>query len=498
VNRASPWAGKINPITRQPFPAPPADSRVFYAELIYPFNEKPKSLTFIPPRDENTSSIKATIGFSCLHSQAIISYFKYLSKPVTIRLDWDDPWYSKFDDKSLQRRMRSGVRSYIYIEPFEVRHEILVRVKDLAAWMDLGLEGDKFIEAHENEVLRERVGQFFLGRENLLVDGRGLRPILDKTAFVKYTMTGSRFLDAPERLPLSSARIGVIITYLTPGIPGQVENRWNLWSERIQKVPTNAIDPVGPFPSYVTPEDNLHKWENFLKTYTIPTVEKVTVAEGMNRLNLSLGSVACIAFVLPLLRLGLKQRKNGGRGLVFFSLVPVMFGSALFLLPYTTVAVPMPGIAAPRMSGEEAGPVVHSLLKNVYRSFDFRNEEDVYDKLALCVDGDILTDIYLQNRKSFEVKQAGGARAKVSRVDILGVEFPGAQGLAGKSLKLKAKWSAEGAVGHWGHIHTRKNLYEAYITLTVADGAWKITGLELIEEKRVDPYTPLQNTEAPS
>jgi hypothetical protein len=51
-----------------------------------------------------------------------------------------------------------------------------------------------------------------------------------------------------------------------------------------------------------------------------------------------------------------------------------------------------------------------------------------------------------------------------------------------------AKWTAMGTVGHWGHTHTRKNRYEANITVEPVDGAWKITDLELLEEKRIDPY----------
>lgn len=56
--------------------------------------------------------------------------------------------------------------------------------------MDLTLEGKEFIESHENEALKNRVGQFLLDKENLLIDGQQLRPILDRTALVKYTMTG--------------------------------------------------------------------------------------------------------------------------------------------------------------------------------------------------------------------------------------------------------------------------------------------------------------------
>ena len=35
---------------------------------------------------------------------------------------------------------------------------------------------------------------------------------------------------------------------------------------------------------------------------------------------------------------------------------------------------------------------------------------------------------------------------------------------------------------------TRKNYYDALVKVQVIDGNWKITGLELLEEKRLDPY----------
>jgi len=132
--------------------------------------------------------------------------------------------------------------------------------------------------------------------------------------------------------------------------------------------------------------------------------------------------------------------------------------------------------------------LLHTLLKNVYRAFDFREEEDVYDKLALSVSGDLLASIYLQNRKSFAVQKAGGAQAKIKQVDILDVA---AEKLSDRPLAFafKSKWTAMGTVGHWGHVHTRKNLYDAIVTVEAVEGNWKITNLELLEEKRVDPYT---------
>ena len=120
-------------------------------------------------------------------------------------------------------------------------------------------------------------------------------------------------------------------------------------------------------------------------------------------------------------------------------------------------------------------------------SIPFREEDDVYDRLATSVSGDLLTEIYLQNRKSLVVTQAGGARARVKEVEILDVEVNHLKDPP-LGLLFRANWTAMGSVGHWGHIHIRKNQYEADITVEPMDGAWKITNLDLIQEKRIDFY----------
>jgi hypothetical protein len=485
--RPSLYAGKINPYTGQRVPGPPEDKRVLYAELVYPFKQKPSSLTFIPPLDEKFKIGKVAIGFITYHNRVPINDFRYLSEPSTVTLDWDDPWYSEFDKKALKRWQRGGVMSFLYIEPYEVRHEILARVKDLEAWIDLDLRGNEFIEADENEQLKKRVGEFFLQRDKVLIDGKQLRPILDRTAFVKYTMTRTFFIEQPEQLPINTALVGVIITYPTQGIPQEVTSEWNLWSDRIQKVPADAVDPAGPFPSYLTPDDNVLTWTNFLKTYKMPTVAKIEVDEALTTMKIPLASALCLVAVLPL-GLQIRKRRQGGRPFsLHIGLVAVFIAGSILLHPFLKVAVAKPAAMAPKMSEKDAVVILDSLLKNIYRSFDFRGEEAVYDRLATSVSGDLLSEIYLQNRKSLVVTQAGGARARVKEVEILDVEV---NHLKDRFLGLlfHAKWIAMGTVGHWGHIHMRKNQYEANITVEPVDGAWKITHLELLEEKRIDSY----------
>ena len=83
--------------------------------------------------------------------------------------------------------------------------------------------------------------------------------------------------------------------------------------------------------------------------------------------------------------------------------------------------------------------------------------------------------------------QAGGAQARVKEVEILDVDVKHHEKRS-FALLFHSNWTAMGTVGHWGHIHMRKNRYKANITVEPVEGVWKITDLGLLEEKRIDPY----------
>ncbi len=491
-DRQSPYAGMINPITRRRVPGAPADKRVVYAELIYPFKGKPPRLTIIPPLDEKGRAI-VTIGFIAYHKAVPIIDFRYLGAPAHLTLRWEDPWYSKFDNPNLKRHHKSALMSYLYVEPYEVRHEILTRVRDMERWMDLGLRGREYIEVDEWESLKKSIGEFLLTKNKVLIDGRPLRPILGRSDYVKVALTGIQLLLQPERLDLSTAILGVKFVYLTQGLPKEVTVDWELFTDEITRVPATSIDPAGPLLSFVTPDDRIHKWTNFLKNYKIPQVAELVVADSLTKFNVPIGSVFSLSLLLLVGWQAKMQRQRSKSIRPQLVTGTVLLAATLLLSPYMHISIGKPAIMAPTLGQAEATELMQSLLKNVYRAFDFRREEDVYDKLAVSVSGDLLSDVYLQNRKSFAVQRAGGAQAKVKKVEIIEVAM---QPHPDRPLALtfKSTWTALGTVGHWGHMHMRKNQYEAILTVEPVDGVWKITGMEMIEEKRIDPNTKPMET----
>jgi hypothetical protein len=134
------------------------------------------------------------------------------------------------------------------------------------------------------------------------------------------------------------------------------------------------------------------------------------------------------------------------------------------------------------VSNERAGEVVGSLLHNVYRAFDFRDEERIYDTLARSVAGDLLEQIFLETRRGLELQSQGGARAKVKEVVLDAIE---SQGAAADAFRARATWQVRGSVGHWGHVHERRNRYRADLGVAAIEGAWRLTSVEILEEERL-------------
>ena len=134
------------------------------------------------------------------------------------------------------------------------------------------------------------------------------------------------------------------------------------------------------------------------------------------------------------------------------------------------------------MNQDRLVQLVGDLLHNVYRAFDYRGEEVIYDVLEKSVSGELLTDIYLETQKGLELANQGGARVKVKTIEINDANLTARDG---NRLTVVSDWSVSGSVGHWGHVHQRTNGYRANLEISEIDGVWRLTGLEILEEQRL-------------
>ena len=80
------------------------------------------------------------------------------------------------------------------------------------------------------------------------------------------------------------------------------------------------------------------------------------------------------------------------------------------------------------------------------------------------------------------MQEQGGARAKVQDVQLLDAVQAGPQAGVGRFV-FQCLWRITGTVNHWGHSHQRRNQYGARIAIRPVDETWKITALDVTEER---------------
>jgi hypothetical protein len=297
---------------------------------------------------------------------------------------------------------------------------------------------------------------------------------MDRAHFIYRNLRTSGVIDPPVDVDVISAEMGVIFTYQVDGLPDQVTMEWELFGDRIPMVPGAATDEAGALPYILTPDDNVLTWNNYLQNPTLPVLVDVAAPPRFRWLFriAALLAVGSLAFLLVRHRQILVARMLPQR--------PVVVAGAALLL---VLIISAPRAIGLSVSDSEAEQVVSDLLRNVYRAFDYRQEGQIYDMLGQSVAGELLTDIYLETRRSLELENQGGARAKVKEVTIIDGDYSAGDGGVGFVSHLT--WNVLGSVGHWGHIHQRMNQYEARFVVRVVEGEWRITALELLQERRL-------------
>jgi hypothetical protein len=137
---------------------------------------------------------------------------------------------------------------------------------------------------------------------------------------------------------------------------------------------------------------------------------------------------------------------------------------------------------------DRARAIFETLHKNIYRAFDYKTESDIYDTLAISVDGRLLEKIYNDLYLSLMQKALGNAASHIQAVRILDsrlVKEPTEEDAGKTQFRIWCCWRVHGSVRHWGHTHARTNEYEAVYTVGARDGAWKIVATKVLRQEQV-------------
>ena len=478
-DRFSPFAGMIDPRTRRKVPGPPEDKRVVYFELHYLFDSKPDTLSFVPPIDE-TGMAAVTIGFVAYHKATPINDFRYLSNAAKLHLDWQDPWFTRFENPNIKRHHQSPLMSFLYVEPREVRHEGLMRVRDLQSWTDLNLEDAELIDEEAQNHIKEIASDFFMQRNPLKIDGVISCANTSRAEFLRITTAGLRVIENTAPLDASTAIIGVSESHWITHLPQNVTVDWNMFTQRVDKLPSTVTDPAGPLQGFIFADDSVIEWQNFLRTYREPHVSPITLGDG-RLIKIPVISLLLLALGLVFLVSGLRRKFFPVSVLVGVFAISVTAAILLFRVAVFSIPNPLPGSPTPLA----AKYIVAGFLANSSFAFLEKNPDTFNLALAVIVENSKQDEIADELRRAFAVQVAGGGVASVQELlDLTLDEITPLEHMDG--FRTLVNWTANVNARHWGHVDQRTIRFRALMEMGKIDGIWKLTGLTIVDLKALN------------
>jgi hypothetical protein len=380
------------------------------------------------------------------------------------------------------QRIASGIvdtplQSFLTIGPFEVRHEVLIRLRDLAPLLQIKTSPNGYLEVGHQDGLKQQLGVYILSHTQLQIDAQVASPTLERIDLMTLASTGVELRSTPVREDLQQAHIGVVISYLTTAMPNTVTLNWAPFPPWTSVIATTVIDPESSRSEQLTAQDAMLRWDNQLAQAPVPTIDAVTVEPPHVPVPL-LSLLVLVAAVIP----GIAALR-GWHPTVALACVRVLFAGALVVAPLATTVIALPQQMWVKPTAEQARRILTALLPAVYRAFEFRQESAVYDRLAVSVDASLLTQIYLEHRHVLDMAERGGAQGRVEAVDV--AQVGAVESTDSNGFRVQVSWTIAGSVVHFGHRHYRKNQYQAWITIVAIDGVWKLRRLDIIDEQRL-------------
>lgn len=454
---------------------PQRSERAVYVELNYPLTDFPNKLTFAPPVGGD-GSVLVTFGFLVEHKEVPVIDYRYLSVPETLTLDWDDPWYSAFENPNLTRHHKSALMSFLTVEPKEVRHEIIFRLRDLESWVNLDLGGTEVLTSNQIAVIKEEAANTFMAANPVVIDGTAAYAKSAKLVFLDVNVSGLRVLENPEGTSRDTALLGIVLSYPQPSLPDHIEMTWQLFPEGAPDVLIRVIDPAGGVPIRVASEDPVVVWKNFLVSWEDPVTAPIHIQDG-SRMRIPLLTLflafCAAAIVFSTIRSSNKRWMLSGLAVVVG--IGAVFASQISVVTLTSVFKGQP-------DKEVAISVVESILSNVGVSMLEPEPETLRLALSPFVPEENIDEIGNEIDRGLSVILPSGARARTDTIENLTIEEI-SLGDGRNQSRVLASWTARVSGGHWGHQHKRVVQYRGLLDLSRANGSWYLDGLTILNAR---------------
>ncbi len=475
-------------------------------EIEVPFAMPPEFLTIQQDITDANSIVPSEMSLNIHQAGTGLNFTERLlpGGSTTVRFDWKqelaedasdeewDSWFEKQREATLGITSYSSVYSFIYIEPVEMRHEILIPLATLATILPIKHQDPAFVEIGEQDAIREQIRNWLKDQNPVVINGTRIIPEFTRIDFYSLNLSDFAAQAAAQKVSMASGRVGIIMTYKTPDDSiRDVSQSWSTFYSTMTKVPAVVIAYPSSmskfeFSRFNTAEDNTLTWK--CKPEDLPKqISSVdAVYSPKPTMRLLAGSAALAAAALLLLK---KTSATVGR-----VTAGVLLIVAVVAWKPLSVEIDHPWKSPEELSPDQAKNVFTALHSGLYRSLDFGTEDRIYDALAQTVDGELLEDLYLQLRQSLELRDQGGAIAR-----IRSLEYDAGTAVARKEsvvpwpgFQYKSTWTVSGTVEHWGHVHERQNQFDAVFTIEPREGHWKITRMDVAGQSQKSARTTLR------
>ncbi|MEP1933857.1 MAG: hypothetical protein ABJJ37_21505, partial [Roseibium sp.] len=405
------------------------------------------------------------MGVLVEHGGVPVTDYRYLSGAETLKPDWNDPWFSRFENPNLTRHHKSPMMSFLSIEPREVRHEIIVRLRDLETWTNLDLGQASTLTAAQIESVLVGTSDFFAEKNPVVIDGQVSLPTSISASQITVGVEGLRMLNAPSETDRGTALLGVILSYPQRQLPDSVEMNWELFPEGVESVPVTLVDPAGGSPAQAKRGAQIVTWKNPLARWREPMTTKVDVATGstinLPIFSLVLGLVGVVAAVIALKMYGAVRLVAGIAG-------GTAFVAAVFALPATQV-IDLPGAGSPDQIA--ARSIMSSMLENISAAMLEVEPEQFIAALEPFVSENHRPDVAAELRRGLSIALPSGALARTDEIVELWIE-EATPGEARRDHQILARWTSVVSGGHWGHMHRRQVTYRGLFDVTRTGTGW--------------------------
>lgn len=317
------------------------------------------------------------------------------------------------------------------------------------------------------------------------IDGVGVRPILTSLEFSGMSVAASNV----NLYPSQWVDACMTLVYGIKGKPRQVSMMWTLFGDFIAGDRGDLVVPFSAFGERTsvtfTPDCPEYVWDRDARASRKESTPVLSVVPEKTN-SLPVASIAAGVLFFPLLWAGMTGRMSPT---IACMAVGILLVVAVGGKNVCRMKIDRFWLSGTRIPEEiQAKEIFAALHGNVYRAFDYQTEDDIYEVLAQSVAGELLDDIYRDIYKGLILRDDGGSISKVDKVEILRSDLQEVvPGTAGKNsqFKILCDWRVCGSVEHSGHAHRRVNEYSAIYTLGLFGKKWKISGIEICEQKRI-------------